>query len=681
MRLINVDVVIKIVDEPIIDASDKTKVLKIFDVYDDLPLMELNYAILSHRWRGEEINFEVMNNLTKDKLQNASGRKLVGSCRVAHGEEIKWLWIDSCCIGVDTGERKEAINSMYRWYRCSKTCYTYLHDVSNNFPRKANGDTGLPEWFSRGWTLQELIAPTVLKFFNESWQEIGDRRSLASTLNSITGIPEDVLHASGPGVPRQLTERFGVARVMSWAADRKTSKPEDRAYSLVGLFGVHLEAFYGEGGDHAFQRLQEALIKEYGDQSIFSWSGQRETGSVLADSPSDFRNCTDVIRWVPPSWDQSPGPSFEIGEGLVTTRLRLTRCRGSSYIFQAELACCRKGDQRPITITLAEFNDKYYKIVFGDFDPSDKTEKRKINLCCRPVSTSFMFDVSSLLGKTTLGGDRWERDIADQAMSLTNARHDTIRYSHVASSASHRGHDKTFTIILGFFFDTGSVHVEHDGPSGKVTHDVLHHANCIDRSQKKIATDTRSDTREVELVMHSHIPRTIQAVEVIYKSKGLNGCSIILNVVRCVGCCIPGWVSVKRDPHNMKIAECFRRIRQSYFSFVCPLKSKLSRPHCFFQLPNTVTTATPSSEVDIIVKSFVVKVLSKAAGPAPKKWFLNFPRMSILERNKSLSEAEKQAVACFFEQIKTDQRPATDILAYELLNYSVGSIRSFPHRN
>ena len=586
MYLIYVPAVIQILEDPIARTSG-VNVLQSHDVSDDRSLRDLHYAILSHRQCGEEISFKVMKNLTKDKLQTASRKKLVGSCEEADREEIKLLWIDSCCIGVDEGEREEAIKSMYRWYQCSKTCYTYLHDVADNFPRKADDDTKLAEWFFRGWTLQELIAPTVLRFFNSSWQEIGDRRSLASTLNSITHIPEDVLQADDLGDPRQLADRFGVARVMSWAADRKTSKPEDRAYSLVGLFGVSLATAYGEGENRAFRRLQEALIQEYGDQTIFSWSGKRETGSVLADSPSDFQNCADVIKWVPPSWAQSRRP-FQIGQGSVTTRLRLTRCRGSSYIFQAALACCHRGNQTPIVITLAELNGIYYRI-FGDFSPSDETDEREITLCCRQVTpSSLMFDVSSPLEATTLGNERWERhDLANQVVSLTYARHQIIRYNHVVSNAttSHPSDSKSFQIILGFFIDHGSVHVVHDEPSGEVTSDVLHHTNYIDRSRREISSDTALESHEVEMVMHSHIPRTIQAVEVIHKSKGWQGRSIILNVVRCTGCCMPGWVSV-RDPllHNKKIAECFRKIRQSYCTFVCHLKSKLSRPHCFLSV-------------------------------------------------------------------------------------------------
>jgi len=111
MRLIDVDVILGIVDKPTTHPSG-IKVLRPFDIYDDGSLKNLNYAILSHRWRGEEVSFEVTNNSTKDKLQNDSGDKLVGSCRVGNGEVIKWLWIDSCCISVDAGERQQAMNSI-----------------------------------------------------------------------------------------------------------------------------------------------------------------------------------------------------------------------------------------------------------------------------------------------------------------------------------------------------------------------------------------------------------------------------------------------------------------------------------------------------------------------------------------------------------------------------------------
>ncbi|KAI6002305.1 hypothetical protein F5J12DRAFT_906395 [Pisolithus orientalis] len=143
-----------------------------------------------------------------------------------------WLWIDTCCIDKrSSAELSEAINSMYRWYRNSQMCYVYLND-----------------WFSRGWTLQELVAPKEAEFFNKSWVSIGIKQDLTSLLEDITRIPEKSVRA--------------VAHIMSWAADRKTTRVEDRAYSLLGLFGVNMPMLYGEGSK-AFQRLQLEIIRMY----------------------------------------------------------------------------------------------------------------------------------------------------------------------------------------------------------------------------------------------------------------------------------------------------------------------------------------------------------------------------------------------------------------------------------
>ena len=584
MHLIDVDAVLNIEKES--ETSAETNVLHYFDDDDDDDdrlLMDLRYAILSHRWQGEEIAFRDMKKLTKGKLQNRSGEKVVGTCKVAQDENIKWVWVDSCCIGVDVDVKRDAINSMYRWYRCSQTCYAYLHDVAkDNFPRQALNKSADSEWFFRGWTLQELIAPQVLKFFDQSWNFIGDRSGLAPTLNRITRIPEDLLvQTNGPGVPRTLTETFGVARIMSWAADRGTKRPEDRAYSLVGLFGVELKVdtgLYGIGGRKAFQSLQEALISEYGDQSIFSWSGQPK-GNILAESPSDFRDCFDVVPWRPSSWSKSLlRPPFQIGQGSITTRLRLTRCRGSSYIFQAELACCHNKDgskdQKSIVITLAEVNDVYYRIS-GDFRSSDEAEEREIVLRCRPIDSSFKFNVNGLLKTIRLGADRWNRKYVHQVrdqIDIQNGQHEAIRYDHVVSSVCHPHYDKRFSIVLGFFGGRISVHVAHDGPSDKVTPDVVHHANCMDRLREEISTDPAS---RFELVMHYHIPRTIQALKLAYKSESWRGGFVTLDIVKCFGCCMPGWMSVdmvsQHDEKDEKVAKCFGKIKQSY-SIVSPLE-------------------------------------------------------------------------------------------------------------
>jgi len=216
------------------------------------------YAILSHRWIAQEVDCDEMVGLAnialgeRDEIRQHDGyQKILQCCEQAQKDGYKWLWVDTCCIDKrSSAELSEAINSMYRWYENAKVCYAYLHDVpSSSFPtasdhRRYRDFDGWPEWFSRGWTLQELIAPSNVLFFNKDWQTIGDKRTLAPTLRKITGIPERILT---DGLRGNLP---CVSQIMSWAASRKTTQVEDRAYSLMGLLDVNMPMLYGEGKKH-----------------------------------------------------------------------------------------------------------------------------------------------------------------------------------------------------------------------------------------------------------------------------------------------------------------------------------------------------------------------------------------------------------------------------------------------
>ncbi|KIN94212.1 hypothetical protein M404DRAFT_168869, partial [Pisolithus tinctorius Marx 270] len=238
------------------------------------------YAILSHRWGAER----------RDGYQ-----KIIKSCEQAAKDGYEWLWIDTCCIDKrSSSELSEAINSMYQWYQNAQVCYAYLNDVDElAFPdkrdvNKFDKSNGWPEWFARGWTLQELIAPKEVVFFNKGWVSIGNKGDLANGLEDITGIPGEVL--SGDLAPKDLC----VAQIMSWAAERETTRVEDRAYSLMGLFGVNMPMLYGEG-KKAFRRLQLEIIRTSNDHSIFAWNPRSpRRGSVLADDPSDFWECGNM---------------------------------------------------------------------------------------------------------------------------------------------------------------------------------------------------------------------------------------------------------------------------------------------------------------------------------------------------------------------------------------------------
>jgi len=188
------------------------------------------YVILSHRWMAQEVDYDEMVGPTemdgreRDEIRQRDGyRKILQSCEQAQKDGYEWLWVDTCCIDKrSSAELSEAINSMYRWYENAKVCYVYLHDVpSSSFPTVSDKKRyakfkGWPEWFSRGWTLQELIAPSNVQFFNKDWRSIGDKRTLAHTLVCITGIPERILTDGLRG------NCSCVAQIMSWAAHRKT---------------------------------------------------------------------------------------------------------------------------------------------------------------------------------------------------------------------------------------------------------------------------------------------------------------------------------------------------------------------------------------------------------------------------------------------------------------------------
>ena len=297
MRLINVKAFLER-ESLIREGQQVDRRIKVLEFGDD---EATKYAILSHRWIiAQEVDYDEMVNLAKmdvdekDEIRQRDGyQKIIQSCELAQQDGCGRLWVDTCCIDKQSSaELSEAINSMYRWYENAKVCYAYLHDVPGSFPSARDEErypdfNGWPEWFSRGWTLQELIAPSNVQFLNRDWQSIGDKRTLAPTLADITGIPEHVLTHGLCG------NRPCVAQILSWAAKRTTTRVEDRAYSLMGLLEVNMPMLYGEG-KKAFHRLQLEIIRTSNDQSIFAWGCMDEdklTGNVLADDPSFFEGC------------------------------------------------------------------------------------------------------------------------------------------------------------------------------------------------------------------------------------------------------------------------------------------------------------------------------------------------------------------------------------------------------
>jgi hypothetical protein len=218
------------------------------------------YTILSHTWGAEEVTFgEMMAGTGKSK----AGYDKIRFCgEQTQRDGLEYFWVDTCCIDKSNNtELTEAINSMYRWYRNAVKCYVYLRDVSTNKPKTSNQFEFTWEptfrdsrWFTRGWTLQELLAPSSVEFFSQEGDRLGDKRTLEKHIHDITGIAIGALQ----GNP---LSSFSVTDRMSWATTRQTTREEDKAYSLLGIFDVYMPLIYGEGSEYAFKRLREEISK------------------------------------------------------------------------------------------------------------------------------------------------------------------------------------------------------------------------------------------------------------------------------------------------------------------------------------------------------------------------------------------------------------------------------------
>jgi hypothetical protein len=224
-----------------------------------------SYAILSHTWdEGQEVTFD---DLVKNSGKSKTGYNKIWFCaRQAQRDGLEHFWVDTCCIDkTNNSELSEAIVSMFQWYKNAMRCYVYLSDVSSRacekdsephreLKRKPAIETS--RWFTRGWTLQELIAPASVEFFSKEGDRLGDKTSLMPTLHDITGIAMQALDGS----PMSC---FTVDERMSWAERRKTRREEDSAYSLLGIFDISMPLIYGEGRQRAKERLRKEIREHH----------------------------------------------------------------------------------------------------------------------------------------------------------------------------------------------------------------------------------------------------------------------------------------------------------------------------------------------------------------------------------------------------------------------------------
>ncbi|KAK4043001.1 hypothetical protein C8A01DRAFT_44068 [Parachaetomium inaequale] len=314
------------------------------------------YAVLSHTWGSdsEEVSYR---DVLGGRLDSASTRppKVTGCCKQAQVDGYKYVWIDTCCIDkTNSVELQEAINSMFRWYRDAAICYAYLSDVpSGDSLHDAESAFSSSRWFQRGWTLQELLAPLNLRFYDAGWSCLGTKGDLCDLVETVTGIPTPFL----------------VAQRMSWAAKRVTKRTEDIAYCLLGIFGVSMPMIYGEG-DKAFRRLQEQIMKDLADDSILAWDVDLEVtapknttnvtfGSALAPAPSSFANSGQITMM-----DHAAHSSFEVHGGSLRLSVALHPAPSGQFLG---LLRCRYGRNKGkvVGITLAATQgghpDKYFR--------------------------------------------------------------------------------------------------------------------------------------------------------------------------------------------------------------------------------------------------------------------------------------------------------------------------------
>ena len=257
---------------------------------------------------------------------------------------VDWVWIDTCCIDKkSSAELSEAINSMFRWYEKCAVCYAYLSSV-DAVPWSIQGQQFWQSpWFTRGWTLQELIAPTWVYFLDRQWNIIGEKTELAPILSPITGIGEAYLNLSHK-IRSISLKKTSIATKMSWISKRKTSRLEDMAYCLLGIFDINMPLLYGEGRK-AFMRLQLEIIKKSDDESIFAWKSSVDFAAqqgMLASWPTWFIDSGDTRPYVkfprPPYSMTNKGlefrvPAYNSSQGRMKVPLNCTTKDGGGALL------------------------------------------------------------------------------------------------------------------------------------------------------------------------------------------------------------------------------------------------------------------------------------------------------------------------------------------------------------
>lgn len=542
-----------------------------------------SYAIVSHRWTTEELTYQTFEEGRADEKSNGY-RKLRAACRAATCYGVSYLWIDTCCIDKkSSAELSEAINSMYKWYENAIICLAYLEDAK----KSDDVDTSFRNsvWFSRGWTLQELLAPQDVDFFDGSWSYIGSKESMAATIEEITGIPEHVLskHVDILDCP--------IAVRMSWAAYRVSTRQEDEAYCLMGIFDVNIPPLYGEGRK-AFRRLQEEIIRRTTDNTFLLWGMSNKSHRLLASRPADF----DIIRgqYFPP-WDSARAFSltnygldingFDILRlGPYTYGLMIAQVDSTNYILVLrkhawlEDTLYRIGiDQLPAG-SVRWFKTRRWTVLRGE-------NRQKLEVANRGVSRSFEFDIVSDptlpiapveceygAKRTVVGFYQCEPWAAKDSSSTLSCKFLEPTKPATARILCKIGHDEALAIDLSFDFDSRPCALLYRSSSLRP---MWHHS------------DANADTLFFGKTNSHHVWRISDCVQglntIVTKedTRGWSECEMVRSYDESTKIASAFWRAPTLGPTFARVPEILLPTKTPLFVALNPNKVR-SLPHCEF---------------------------------------------------------------------------------------------------
>ncbi|KAG0700940.1 hypothetical protein DFH29DRAFT_1080368 [Suillus ampliporus] len=354
--------------------------------------------MLSHRWETKEPALhDVQDKVVYDLDPVGTMVKLQTFCKLARDAGHHWAWSDTCCIDQTNNiELQRSVNSMFVWYRESALTIVYLSDVP---PSSTSGALAYSAWNTRGWTVQEFLAPNVILFYRNDWSLYLNDRSpnhkksvaIMKELEDSTGINAQALVAFHPGMT-------GAREKLRWASTRATTLQEDIAYSLFGIFGVHLPVIYSETKQNALGRLLQEIVARSGDITALDWAG----------TSSQFNSClpADISSYKLP-----PCTSPFLSEGQIrmsvaslqnatVAELALTLYTRLDSLSPPRFANCRL--QLPCTIFPItevrrsrgqgqESSFTYYVKADGLQDLSITTEARLVQFSsARPTNQTFL---------------------------------------------------------------------------------------------------------------------------------------------------------------------------------------------------------------------------------------------------------------------------------------------------